>query len=136
MARSLINAFIDAIAAADRTDLLLSDFVDYETSRGKLALVEAIRGKHHEMIDLLLSFNADTRNRSKLHRKSAIDWAKMTCQSDVVEKIADYHKIHDHLSELFSAITKHDIEAVRRLTEASCAMTLCALSSLVLNHLY
>ena len=119
-ARALLHAFLDALASEyNTTDLLLSDFVDYESSRGKIALVEAIHGRHSDMVDFLLSFHAQTRKPSRLHKRTALDWARVTGQTDVVAQINEHNQIRDDMLKLFVAITKHDTDLVGRLTEES-----------------
>jgi ankyrin repeat protein len=112
---------------SDGTELLLSDFVNYESKRGKIALIEAIRCKHLEMVNLLLSFHADTRTSSRLHKKSALDWARMSGNIGLVDRINEHHQINDHVNALFTAISKHDFDAVCRLTKASSSDILLSL---------
>lgn len=132
VARDLINKLID-ILDSENTRLLLSDFIDYESSRGKVPLVEAIRGKHRDMIDLLLSFRAQTHLQSNLHKRTPMDWAKVSGQAALVERINEHREITDHVDKLFQAISMHDIDRVRILTEASLAR-LAPLISLIQAH--
>ena len=53
-------------------NLVVSDYVNHETCRGKTPLVEAVKNKHATVVSLLLSNGASATLPTKMHNKSAL----------------------------------------------------------------
>ena len=125
IAKSLLNFLENALSCSGNSSrLLLSDYVDYESSRGKMAIVESIRGKHTEMTDLLLSFHATMTHSSKFYKITPLEWGRILGQTELVDRINQHLTISDNVIGLMIASSRHDIDAVCRFSEASCSSAL------------
>ncbi|KAL3782968.1 hypothetical protein HJC23_003124 [Cyclotella cryptica] len=83
----------------------------------KIAIVEAIRFNHKELVDLLLLYQAQTQKASVRHKKTPLEWARAVGNTSIANMIRERNQINSHVDQLFKSISKHDIDAVLNLTE-------------------
>jgi len=95
----------------------VSDFVDMETSKGKIAIIEAVKNNDADCVSLLLSHDANAKRPSRIHKKSALDWAIALGHENISNMINDHLQLVDHVRNLFQAISKCDMAIVQSLTE-------------------
>ncbi|KAL9187869.1 hypothetical protein ACHAXT_006247 [Thalassiosira profunda] len=95
----------------------LSDLLDHETSRGKSAIVEAAKSNRQEVVAVLLAHHANAQLPSRIHHKSALDWAVALGHDTIVEMIDEHVKLEEHARALFKAVAKFDVPAVKSLTD-------------------
>ena len=96
--------------------LALSDLVDYETSRGKTPMVQAVKHNNAGVVSILLSHRANVKVLTKTHRKSALDWAALGNES-ILKMIQEHTQLEEHVCLLFKAISNCNFDRVQQLTE-------------------
>jgi ankyrin repeat protein len=97
--------------------LVVSDYVDYETCRGKTPLVEAAKNKHASVVSLLLSSGANPTMSTKMHNKSALSWATAMGHDRIVKLINDHIELECRVSILFRAVSTGDESKVKELID-------------------
>lgn len=108
---TLLNTML--IIVGDHSDTMtMSDLVNHETSRGKVAIIEAVRCYHTDVVSILLAHNANATLPSKTHKKSALDWANTLCDETMVKLINKRIHLEENVSSLFRAISKCDVEQI------------------------
>lgn len=115
---TMLNFLSDALSCShDSRDLLLSDYIDYESSRGKIAIVESIRGRHAEMTNFLLLHHAALAP-SRFFKMTPFDWGKVLGETELVDRMNRHLMINDVVTAIMKASSRHDFDAVSRLCEA------------------
>jgi ankyrin repeat protein len=97
--------------------LVVSDYVDYETCRGKTPLVEAVKNNHASVVSLLLSSGANPTMSTKMHNKSALSWATAMGHDSIVKLINDHIELEGRVSILFRAVSTGDESKVKELID-------------------
>ena len=108
---------ITSIVQKQRDVLTVSDFIDHETSRGKTAIIEAVKNNQLAVIEVLLSHQANAKLPSRIHHKSALDWAITLGYESIASAINKHVELEEHVSSLFKAVSKFDITSDKALTE-------------------
>ena len=96
--------------------LAISDFVDYETSRGKMPIIEAAKNNNADVVSVLLSHHTNAKLMSKTHKKSALDWAIALGNESIARMINEHSLLEEHACSLFKAVSKFDISRIKPLT--------------------
>jgi len=93
--------------------------INWETTAGRTALVEAIRSRRTEvidqMVDFLISEGALVKQRSVKNGTNAMDWAKLLNLPKVVRMLDLGFTVQSQTDVLFNAIANGDMEKLRRL---------------------
>ena len=105
------------IAQSNNEVIAMSDLVNRETSRGKIAIIEAIRHRRIDVASALLSNAANIKLLSKTHGKSALEWAIAGNNEAMLAMINQHIQLSEHIKSLFKAISNSDKKAVVSLTE-------------------
>jgi len=116
----IIALFLDEIkriADSNGDEIAMSDLVNRETSRGKIAIIEAIKHAPVDVASTLLLNAANVKLPSKTHGKSALDWAITVSNEAMLAMINQQLKLSEHIASLFKAISNGDKKAVVSLTE-------------------
>ena len=116
---AIVDVLIKAIPSLDQVDnrtQALSDVLDYETSRGKTPIIEAAKCNHADVVDILLRHHADPKRASKIHRKSALDWATTLGHANITRTIRDHVQLKELSLSLFVAVSKSDLPTIESLT--------------------
>ena len=98
-------------------NLVVSDYVNHETCRGKTPLVEAVKNKHATVVSLLLSNGASAILPTKMHNKSALSWATAMGHDIIVKLINDHIQLECRVSTLFRAVSAGDESKVKELID-------------------
>ena len=117
---SIVMLFLDEskrIAHSRRNDIAVSDIINRETSRGKMALIEAVKNGHVEVASTLITNSANIQLRSKIHYKSSLSWAVTLKNPAMLDMINKHIKLSVRNKSLFKAISNGDTEAVASLTK-------------------
>ncbi|KAL7550908.1 hypothetical protein ACHAWF_014118 [Thalassiosira exigua] len=114
--RILLRA-VESIVEKDKDALSVPDLVDYESRRGKVAIIEAARNNKVDTVSILLYHQANANLRSKTHLKSAMDWAIILGHETIVGMIDEHTKLEERALCLFKSVTKFDTAKVEALTE-------------------
>ncbi|KAK1746108.1 ankyrin repeat domain-containing protein [Skeletonema marinoi] len=116
----IVTLFLDEIkriASNSEVKVAMSDLVNRETSRGKIAIIEAIKCGKVDVVSTLLSNAASVKLPSKTHGKSALDWAIIGKNEAMLAMINQHLQLSEHITSLFKAISNRDKKAVVSLTE-------------------
>ena len=97
--------------------LVVSDYVNYETCRGKTPLVEAAKNNHATVVSLLLSSGANPTMSTKMHNKSALSWATAMGHDSIVKLINDHIELECRVSILFRAVSTDDESKLKELID-------------------
>ena len=108
---------ITSIVQNQHDVLTVSDFVNHETCRGKTAIIEAVKNDQLGVVSVLLSQQANAKLPSRIHHKSALDWAITLGYESIASAINKHVELEEHVSSLFKAVSKFDITSVKELTE-------------------
>lgn len=108
---------MDDIVHDNNSSIALSDLTDHETSRGKIALVEAVKNNHTASVTLLLSAGANPSRPSRTHNKSALDWARVLRNESLVDTISKHIELEQHVFDLFKAISIADAPTIHALID-------------------
>lgn len=112
----LIKAITSLHQITNRT-LAVSHLLDHETSRGKTPIIEAAKCNHADVVEILLRHQADPKLPSKVHRKSAMDWALVLGHDDVINIIHDHVQLKERSLSLFMAVSKSDVPTIKSLID-------------------
>jgi ankyrin repeat protein len=107
---------IKRIVAAHSNTYAVSDLVNRETTRGKVAIIEAVKHGKADVVSTLLSNAGNAKMRSKTHGKSALEWAAICKDETTITAIQQHLQLSEHINSLFVAISNGDKEAVVSLT--------------------
>ncbi|KAL7535138.1 hypothetical protein ACHAXR_006295 [Thalassiosira sp. AJA248-18] len=113
----IVQAFCQTIVRNKSAELAVSDLMDQETSRGKTPIIEAVKNNNAGVVSILLSHQANAKLPSKIHKKSALDWAIALRHESIVGLINDHTQLEEHAISLFKAVSKFDVSRVKSLTE-------------------
>jgi len=115
----IVTLFLGEIKriAHSEGEVAMSDLVNRETSRGKIAIIEAIKCGKADVVSTLLSNAASVKLPSKTHGKSALDWAIIGKNEAMLAMINQHMQLSEHVTSLFKAISNRDKKAVVSLTE-------------------
>ncbi len=108
---------IRSLVQIHRHNLTVCDFLDHETSRGKTALSEAVKNNHALVVCLLLHHRVDADKSTKMHRKSALGWAKSMGHEAIAKMINDNAEFQYRVSLLFKAVSRSDVPKVKELID-------------------
>ena len=115
----IVTFFLDEIrriVSHSNGDMAISDLINRETTRGKVAIIEACKhGKVDVALALLLNA-ADVTLPSKTHGKSALEWAIIGKDKSMMAMINQHLQLSENITSLFKAISNGDKEAVISLT--------------------
>jgi len=117
---TIVEVLIKAITSLDQITnriLAVSDLLDHETSRGKTPIIEAAKCNHADVVELLLRHQADPKLASKVHRKSAMDWALVLGHDEIARIIHGHIQLKESSLSLFMAVSKSDVPTIKSLTE-------------------
>ena len=92
-----------------------SDLVNHETGRGKTALLEAIGGGHADIVRMLLP-HVDPLLPSRVHGRSAPEWARLHKQDEIAALIEDHLQLTASVSTLLAATARGDEAKIREMT--------------------
>ena len=93
--------------------------VQNETTRGATALIEATRQNHPDCVDLLLRHaHSDPNRLSKVHAKSAIDWAADFDRDNILVELEKQSKVIKDFKLLCSVIARADVDTLREMVGA------------------
>ena len=106
---------IESFVQLHRHNLTVCDFLDHETSRGKTALSEAVKNNHPHVVSTLLKYRVDASKPTKMHRKSALGWAKAMGHDAIAQMINDNAEFQYRVSLLFRAVSRGDVPKVKEL---------------------
>ena len=95
-----------------------SAVVHNETTRGATALIEATRQNHPDCVDLLLRHHSDPNRLSKVHAKSAIDWAADFDRDNILVELEKQSKVIKDFKLLCSVIARADVDTLREMVGA------------------
>eukprot|EP00984_Skeletonema_dohrnii_P020964 scaffold10364_cov155-Skeletonema_dohrnii-CCMP3373.AAC.1 len=115
----IVTLFLGEIKriAHSEGEVAMSDLVNRETSRGKIAIIEAIKCGKADVVSTLLSNAANVKLPSKTHGKSALDWAIIGKNEAMLAMINQHLQLSEHITSLFKAISNRDKKAVVSMTE-------------------
>lgn len=116
----IVTLFLDEIRRIARSKsetIAISDLVNRETSRGKVAIIEAVKHGNVDVASTLLSNGANVKLTSITHGKSALEWAIIGRNESMLEMINHHMQLGEHIASLFKAISNGDKEEVISLTE-------------------
>jgi ankyrin repeat protein len=108
---------IKRIADSNGDKIAMPDLINRETSRGKIAIIEATKHAPIEVASTLLLNAANVKLRSKTHGKSALDWAITVNNETMLAMIRHHTQLNEHIISLFKAISNGDKNTVVSLTE-------------------
>ena len=108
---------IESFVQVHRHNLTVCDFLDHETSRGKTALSEAVKNNHPHVVSILLKYRVDASKPTKMHKKSALGWAKAMGHEAIVKMINDNAEFQHRVSLLFKAVSRGDVPKVKELID-------------------
>ena len=109
----IIN-FLADLAYTDGIYDVFETAVNFETCRGKTALIEAAKRNHKTTVELLCSLHVDLNYRTKMHRKTAWEWAKSHNCSDIVQALNLKLKVRETAEVLFSDILRGDLASINK----------------------
>ena len=93
--------------------------VNNETTRGATALIEATREGRCSCVDLLLRHaHSDPNRLSKVHAKSAIDWAADFDRDNILVELEKQSKVIKDFKLLCSVIARADVDTLREMIGA------------------
>jgi len=92
-----------------------SAVVHNETTRGATALIEATRQNHPDCVNLLLRHYSDPNQVSKVHARSAIDWAANFDRGDILVDLEKQSRVIKDFQVLCSAIARADVDTIREM---------------------
>ena len=93
--------------------------VHNETTRGATALIEATREDHYDCVDVLLRHaHSDPNRLSKVHAKSAIDWAADFDRDNILVELEKQSKVIKDFKLLCSVIARADVDTLREMVGA------------------
>jgi hypothetical protein len=95
----------------------MSDFVNYETCRGKTALSEAAKANQPEAIKFLVEKRAKIDYKTKFYRKTAIDWAANMKNEEALDELKRAYKVIMDILVLFVKIAMGDYEFCKKMVQ-------------------
>ncbi|KAL3770534.1 hypothetical protein ACHAW5_009562 [Stephanodiscus triporus] len=98
-------------------NLTVLDFLDHETSRGKTALSEAVKNNQSHVLSILFCHGANVSRPTKMHKKSALGWAKAMGNEAIIKMINDHAEMQYRVSLLFKAVSRGDVPKVKELID-------------------
>jgi len=101
------------IGRAQADGFFISDFVNYETGRGKTALSEAAKNDHDEACKFLVKHRAQIDYKTKFYRKTALDWASNLKCEKALDALKRAYKIEKDVQRMFIAIAGGNLAFVK-----------------------
>ena len=95
------------------------DLVSRETRRGKTALLEAIRGGHADIVQMLLTHTNPP--LPTVHGKSALEWARLHKQNEISALLENHIQLTSCVSALLAATARRDEAKIREITSEGVA---------------
>ena len=92
--------------------------INFETCRGKTALIEAAKQNRQPTVELLCSLHANVNYKTETHRRSALDWATSYNCTDTIETLNLNLKIQATIEVLFVEILRGDLLSVKRILKS------------------
>ena len=105
------------IGRAQADGFFISDFVNYETGRGKTALSEAAKNDHHEACKFLVKHRAQIDYKTKFYRKTALDWASSLKCELALDALKRAYKIEKDVQRMFIAIAGGNLAFVKDMVK-------------------
>ncbi len=93
-------------------EIALSDLVNRESSRGKMAIIEAAKNAHIQVASALLLNSADVNLVPKTHCKTALDWAATLEDEAMLALMNEHTQLSQRITSLFKAISNGDKDTV------------------------
>ena len=112
----LINA-LSSIIQTQSDNLTIADFVNLESSRGKTPIIEAVKHGRIGVVSILLKYEGNAKLPSKVHNKSALDWAVSLGHDAIASLIIAHCKLEEEVTSLLKAVSKGDESLVKSLTD-------------------
>ena len=98
-------------------EIALSDLVNRESCRGKVAIIEAAKNVHIQVASALLLNSADINLVPKTHCKTALDWAVTLKDEAMLALMNEHTQLSQRITSLFKAISNGDKDTVVSLVE-------------------
>ncbi len=117
---SIVNLLLDeckSIVEKYSVEIALSDLVNRESSRGKVAIIEATKNALIHVASALLSNSANVNLVPKTTRKTALDWATTLKDEAMLELMNEHTQLSQRITSLFKAISNGDKDTVVSLVE-------------------
>lgn len=92
-----------------------SAMIHNETTRGATALIEATRQNHQDCVRLLLGHHADPNRVSKVHARSAIDWASDFAGDDILKELEKQGRVIKGFRLLCLTIARGDGDTLEKM---------------------
>lgn len=111
----LLLSAIHGIVEQNRERIAMTDFTNRETARGKTPIIEAVKSNHVDVVTTLLRYGADPNLCANMHKKSAMDWARVMNHEVVLEIMQERIDLENSVTRLFVAISNRDMPAIKAL---------------------
>mmetsp|Transcript_2774 Transcript_2774/g.5095 ORF Transcript_2774/g.5095 Transcript_2774/m.5095 type:complete len:388 (-) Transcript_2774:1121-2284(-) len=111
----LLLSAVHGIVEENRESIAMTDFTNRETARGKIPIIEAVKSNHVNVVMTLLRYGADPNLCANIHKKSAMDWARVMNHEVVLEIMQERINLEKSVTQLFVAISHRDMPAIKAL---------------------
>ncbi|KAL7471459.1 hypothetical protein ACHAXS_011740 [Conticribra weissflogii] len=106
---------IHTIVEENKGSITMIDFINRETARGKIPIIEAVKSNHIDLVTTLLSYGADANLCTITHKKSALDWARVMNHDVVLKILQERIELETCVHRLFVAISHRDMPTIKTL---------------------